>query len=39
MELQQQIQQPNLQMQLMEQMRETVRLFEPQVRKEMTQQE
>jgi hypothetical protein len=39
MALQQQIQQPNLQMQLMEQMRKRVCLLEPQVQKEMTQQE
>jgi len=39
MEQQQQIQQPNLQTQLMEQMCERVRLLEPQVRKEKTQQE
>ena len=39
MELQQQIQQPNLQTQLMEQLRERVCLLEPQVQKEKTQQE
>ena len=39
MELQQQIQQPNLQTQLMEQMRERVCLIELQVQKEKTQQE
>ena len=39
MELQQQIQQPNLQTQLMEQMSDRVCLLEPQVRKEKTQQE
>ena len=39
MEIQKQIQQPNLQTQLMEQMWERVRLLETQVRKEKTQQE
>jgi hypothetical protein len=39
MEIQQQIQQPNLQTQLMEQMWERVRLLETQVQKEKTQQE
>ena len=39
MELQHQIQQPNLQTQLMEQMREWVCLFKPEFRKEKTQQE
>ena len=39
MEPQQHIQQPNLQTQLMEQMREQDSLLEPQVRKEKTQQE
>jgi hypothetical protein len=38
-EIQQQIQQPNPQTQLMEQMLERVRLLEAQVRKEKTQQE
>jgi uncharacterized protein YmfQ (DUF2313 family) len=38
-EIQQQIQQPNLQTQLMEQLWERVLLLEPQVRKEKTQQE
>jgi hypothetical protein len=38
-EIQQQIQQPNLQMQLMEQIFEWVLLLEPQVQKEKTQQE
>ncbi len=38
-EIQQQLHQPNLQMQLIEQMWERVLLLEPRVRKEKTQQE